>query len=210
MNNAKLITIEGGEGCGKSTQILHLRSWFKNHNIPCVFTREPGGTALGDDLRKILKNSSYSFSELSELYLFNAARIEHIEKVINPNLNKGVFVVCDRYIDSSIAYQGCGRGLGFDRVKKLCFEAVGNAVPELTIWLDLDPQKAFERKGGAERGDRLEQAGIEFHKKVYKGYKKIFRTDPRRVKRVDASKSVEEVSEQIDRILSELIKNWNN
>lgn len=94
------------------------KKWFEEHNLPYVLTLEPGGSPLGMELRKILKNSTYEFSDLAELYLFNAGRVEHIDKVIRPNLEKGVFVICDRYFDSSIAYQGNARGLGYERVKK--------------------------------------------------------------------------------------------
>lgn len=210
MKKSKFITIEGGEGCGKSTQIAFIKSWFEKHNIPCVFTLEPGGSPLGMELRKILKNSTYEFSDLAELYLFNAGRVEHIDKVIKPNLQKGIFVVCDRYFDSSIAYQGAARGLGYERVKQICFDAVDDMIPDLTIWLDLNPEDAFRRKGGADVGDRIEQTGLDFHKRVYAGYQKLYEEYPERIKRVDATKSVEEVSAQIDKILTELTKNINN
>lgn len=209
MKRSKFITIEGGEGCGKSTQIEYIKSWFEKKGLPCVFTLEPGGSPLGMELRKILKNSTYEFSDLAELYLFNAGRVEHIEKVIKPNLQKGNFVVCDRYFDSSIAYQGNARGLGYERVKQICFDAVGEMIPDLTIWLDLNPEDAFKRKGGADNGDRIEQTGLAFHKKVYEGYQKLHQEFPDRIKRVDATKSVEEVSKQIDKILTELTKNVN-
>lgn len=201
MIKPKFITIEGGEGCGKSTQIAFIKSWFKKHNIPCVFTLEPGGSPLGMELRKILKNSTYEFSDLAELYLFLAGRVEHIDKVIRPNLKNGLCVVCDRYFDSSIAYQGNARGLGYDRVKHICLEAVGDMIPDLTIWLDLNPEDAFRRKGGADKDDRIEQTGLDFHKKVYAGYQKLYEEYPKRIKRVDATKSVEEVSKEIDRLL---------
>lgn len=204
MKRSKFITIEGGEGCGKSTQIEYIKSWFQKRNIPCVFTLEPGGSPLGMELRKILKNSTYEFSDLAELYLFNAGRVEHIDKVIKPNLEMGKFVVCDRYFDSSIAYQGNARGLGYERVKSICFDAVGDMIPDLTIWLDLNPEDAFRRKGGADKGDRIEQTGLSFHKKVYEGYQRLYKEYPHRIKRVDATKGVEEVSQQIDSILTDL------
>lgn len=206
MKNAKFITVEGGEGCGKSTQIEFIKSWFEKNNLPCVFTLEPGGSMLGMELRKILKNSTYEFSDLAELFLFNAGRVEHIDKVIRPNLKNGKCVVCDRYFDSSIAYQGNARGLGYERVKKLCFDAVGDMIPDLTIWLDLKPEDAFRRKGGADLGDRIEQTGLDFHKKVYAGYQRLYEEYPERIKRVDATKTVEEVSKQIDKILTEAIQ----
>ena len=209
MKKAKFITIEGGEGCGKSTQIAFIKKWFEEHDLPYVLTLEPGGSPLGMELRKILKNSTYEFSDLAELYLFNAGRVEHIDKVIRPNLEKGVYVICDRYFDSSIAYQGNARGLGYERVKNICFDAVGYMIPDLTIWLDLDPENAFARKGGADEGDRIEQTGLDFHKKVYEGYKRLYAEYPERIKRVDASQSVENVSKQIDKILENLVKDNN-
>ena len=163
MFKGKFITIEGGEGSGKSTQINVIKAWLEKHNISYVLTREPGGSPLGEELRKILKNATYDFSEMAELYLFNAGRIEHIEKVIKPNLEKGITVVCDRYYDSTLAYQGVARGLGYEKVKNLCKLAIDGMEPDMTIWLDINPVDAFKRKGGADVGDRLEQTGLNFH-----------------------------------------------
>ncbi len=204
MNKALFITIEGGEGCGKSTQIEAIKNWFEKNNLSYVITREPGGTMLGEDLKKILKNSEYEFSDMAELYLFNAVRVEHVEKVIKPNLEQGVNVICDRYFDSSIAYQGEARGLGYEKVKKICELAVGDMIPDYTFWLDLSPDLAFQRKGGADVGDRIEQAGMEFHKNVHLGYKKLHQEFPNRIIRIDASKSLKGVSCDVEKMLNRI------
>lgn len=204
MKKAKFITIEGGEGCGKTTQIEVIKNWFEKNNLPYVLTREPGGTALGDDLRKILKNSTYEFCPLAELYLFNAGRIEHIEKVVRPNLKNNISVICDRYFDSSIAYQGEARDIGYEKVKNICLTAVGDAIPDATLWLDISPEDAFKRKGGADKDDRIEQTGIEFHKKVYFGYKKLQNEFKNRIIRIDANKNLEEVSRQVEQTLNKI------
>lgn len=204
MFKGKFITIEGGEGSGKSTQINVIKAWLEKHNIPYVLTREPGGSPLGEELRKILKNATYDFSEMAELYLFNAGRIEHIEKVIKPNLEKGITVVCDRYYDSTLAYQGVARGLGYEKVKNLCKLAIDGMEPDMTIWLDINPVDAFKRKGGADVGDRLEQTGLNFHENVYLGYKKSYFDHQNRIKRIDATQNLENVSKDVELELAKL------
>lgn len=168
------ITLEGSEGVGKSTQIRLLKEYCEKNNIPAVFTREPGGSKIAEDIRKIiLDTQNKEMSDVCEAFLYAAARIQHLQDIVAPALEQGKIVFCDRYIDSSYAYQGFGRELGYDFVKQLNSLAIGQYMPQYTIFLDLSPQEAFARKGGADKDDRLEQQGNEFFDKVYNGYKHV-------------------------------------
>ena len=201
MSKCIFITLEGGEGIGKSTQIKFIKEWFEKHNLPLVTTFEPGGTELGVNVRKILKHAEYQISPRSEVLLFNASRAELMDELVFPSLENNISVVSDRFCDSSFVYQAFGRGLDFDEVYDLTKYAIKNRFPDITFWLDLTPEQAFIRKMGADN-DRFEQTGIEFHNKVYNGYKTLHEKFPDRIKRIDASKTVEEVSAQIETYLN--------
>ena len=203
MEKGKLITLEGGEGVGKSTQLEFIKNWFEVHDIPYIITHEPGGTNLGEDIRKMLKYSKYEIKPRAELLLFNAARAEIIDEVIKPALNNRINVICDRFFDSSIVYQGYGRGLDKEIVTDICRYATDQIDPDITFWLDLSPKEAFERKFGPDKGDRFEENSLEFHNAIYNGYKELHQKY-KRIKRIDASKSVDEVSEQIDYYLTQI------
>lgn len=195
------ISLEGGEGVGKSTQIAFIKEWFEKHNIPYVNTFEPGGTELGQEVRKILKHAEYKVCPRAEMLLFNACRAELVNDVIIPSLNDNISVISDRYIDSCFVYQAYGRGLDFDEVYNITSYAINNTFPNITFWFDLPPQLAFERKMGADN-DRFEQIGMDFHNKVYESFKELSIKFPERIKRIDASKSKEEVSAQIEEYLN--------
>ncbi len=204
MKKAIFITLEGGEGVGKSTQLNFLGEWFKAHNMPFITTHEPGGTPLGEEVRKILKHADYKITPRSELFLLNACRAELVDDVIIPALSSGVSVISDRYLDTCIAYQYYARGIEYDKVKDMTEYAISNNYPTITFWLDLPPIDAFRRKMGADENDRFEQSGLDFHNKVYNGYKEMHAQNPDRIKRIDASKSAEEVKEEIEKYLDEL------
>lgn len=177
----KFITFEGCEGCGKSTQVRLLKEYLTEKNLPFVLAREPGGTEISEKLREIIldKNSS-AMTAQCEALLYAAARCQIIDEVILPALADGKLVILDRYIDSSFAYQAYARGLGYDFVAKANVYALENCMPDLTVFMDVSPDKAFSRKGGVDAGDRLETAGAEFHNKVYDGYKKLIERTPDR------------------------------
>lgn len=196
------ISLEGGEGVGKSTQIAFIKDWFEKHNLPLVNTFEPGGTELGQEIRKILKHAEYNITPRAELLLFNACRAELMEDVVFPSLNQNISVLSDRFCDSSFVYQSYGRGLDFDDVYNIISYATNDTFPYYTFWLDLPPKEAFERKNGADN-DRFEQTGLDFHNKVYNAYKELHEKFPERIKRIDASKSIEEVSAQIEKYLND-------
>ena len=203
MEKGIFISLEGGEGVGKSTQIEFIKKWFEDHNLKYLCTKEPGGTPLGEQVRGILKYAKFEIVPRAELLLFNAARAELIEEVIRPAINNRINVISDRFFDSTIAYQAYGRGLDVNTVMDICKYATDQIEPDITFWLDLPPKEAFERKFGADKDDRMEQSGIEFHNRVYEGYKYLAKTYPNRIKRIDASKSAEEVSAQIDYYLTQ-------
>ena len=188
------ITFEGCEGSGKSTQLALLKEHFVKNGIDAMFTREPGGTVISEKLREIILSSEFSeMNDRTEALLYAAARVQLIDEKIAPYVEKGGIVVCDRYIDSSFAYQAFARGLGMEYVKSINSYAIENRMPDATIFFDISPEEAFGRKGGAEKGDRLEQSGMEFHNKVYRGYLEICRLYPERIVVIDAHGSAEEI-----------------
>lgn len=202
MEKAIFISLEGGEGVGKSTQIAFITEWFKKHNLPLTTTFEPGGTELGQEVRKILKHAEYDITPRAELLLFNACRAELMEEVIKPAISNNISILSDRFCDSTFVYQSYGRGLDFNKTYNITQFAVDDVFPYFTFWLDLPPKEAFARKNGADN-DRFEQTGLDFHNKVYEAYKDLSKKFPNRIKRIDASKSVEEVSAQIEQYLNE-------
>jgi len=177
-----LITFEGTDGCGKSTQIRFLKAHLEQKGHAVLVSREPGGTAAGEKIRQILLNDDHTnISPLCELFLFEAARAQHMAEVVFPALEQGKIVILDRFIDSSYAYQGIARGLGGEMVELLNNYAVSGRQPDLTLLLSLPPKAAFQRKGGRDNGDRMEQAGEEFFKKVRQGYELAAQKNPERI-----------------------------
>ncbi len=184
----KFITFEGPEGVGKSRQIKLLQSYLEEHGISYYLTREPGGSSISEQIRAIILNSeNKEMTDYCEALLYASARAQLVEQEILPRLNAGELVICDRYIDSSVAYQGYARGLTVDYVLKINDYAVKNCLPDCTLFLDLTPEQAFLRKGGVDKGDRVELSGMEFHNAVYLGYKDIAKNNPERVEVIDAS-----------------------
>ena len=200
----KFVTFEGCEGVGKSTQVKKLKEYLVSRGINAVFTREPGGTPISEQIRTIILDpENKSMDDVTELMLYAAARRQHTQEFIKPRLENGETVICDRYIDSTTAYQGYARGLGSETVENLNALAVGDVNIDLRIFLDLSPERAFDRKGGRDEGDRLENEKMEFHKRVYDGFCKIAEKYPLRVVRVDASGSKQQTHEKIIKTLIE-------
>ena len=182
----KFITFEGCEGSGKSTQVAMFREYLEKNGIDYVFTREPGGTEIAEKIRGIILDvKNAEMTDECEALLYSAARAQHIKEKIIPALNEGKLVLCDRYIDSSYAYQAYARGLGIDFIKKINSYAVDNCMPDYTVFLNISSTDAFLRKGGQDKDDRLEQVGLEFHKKVFNGYKKVIEAQPDRFLIID-------------------------
>lgn len=199
MKNRKgyFVTLEGGEGSGKSTQLKLLEDYLDKGGYDVIYTREPGGTPISEEIRKILLGGkNVEMSDETEALLFAAARAQHIKEKILPAIAEGKTVVCDRYVHSSLVYQGYARGLG-EFVEKVNSYALENCMPDVTIFLDITPERAFARKGGADADDRLEQSGIDFHRRVYDGYVRMAEKFPDHFVRVNADRGIDEVFAEI-------------
>ncbi len=197
MNNCgigKLITLEGPEGAGKTTQSEALLQWLVKAGYNPVVTREPGGTDLGRRIRHMLLDAGSDITDKAEILLYAADRAQHVEKVIIPALRQGRIVLCDRYIDSTTAYQGYARGLGTEFVEQVNRIATGGLVPDLTLIYDIPPDKGIARKKSSL--DRLEQEDLEFHRLVREGYLMIARREPSRVKVINALNDIETVTRE--------------
>ncbi|MGI6553944.1 MAG: dTMP kinase [Bacillota bacterium] len=197
MNNCrmgKLITLEGPEGAGKTTQSDALLQWLVKAGYDLVVTREPGGTDLGRRIRHMLLDAGSDITDKAEILLYAADRAQHVEKVIIPALRRGRIVLCDRYIDSTTAYQGYARGLGTEFVEQVNRIATGGLVPDLTLIYDIPPDKGMARKKSSL--DRLEQEDLEFHRLVREGYLMIARKEPSRVKVINALNDIETVTRE--------------
>ena len=175
-----LITFEGGEGCGKSTQARLLHKKLQQHNIASLLTQEPGGTPLGNKIRSVLKvKGDFSISPLSELFLFSACRSQLIRDVIGPALRAGQVVVCDRFCDSTVVYQGFARGLDLHLIDLINTSATGGLKPDVTILLDILPEEGLKRKKQA-HGDRFDSEELSFHRRIREGYLDLAAKDPGR------------------------------
>ena len=189
------ITFEGGDGCGKTTQIKLLDEYLRSKGYQTLLTREPGSKGLGIKLREILLNYDGEVSPRAESFLFLADRAQHVDCIIKPALKNGVIVLCDRHTDSTVAYQGYGRGLDLEQIHNLNSIATNGLKPDLTIVLDVDVETS-QKRVGAEK-DRMESAGIEFFERVRKGFLEIAKQEPERVKVVDSTQTIEEIHKQI-------------
>lgn len=199
------ITFEGAEGSGKSTQTTILKNWLDEQNISAVLTHEPGGTALGEKISDLLKWAKETkISPITELMLFNSSRSQLINEIINPALESGKVVICDRFFDSSTAYQSYGRGLDFNTVINVNMTATDGLSPDLTILLDLAIEDGLSRKSG-DKLDRFELEDIEFHHKVREGYIALAEAEPERWLVIDATLPKENISEIIRDKVSSLL-----
>ena len=192
--------MECTDGCGKTTQIRNIIDHLSSLGCRVVLTREPGGTRISENIRSIILDPTFTeMHSITELMLYSAARAQLVEQVIKPSIAKSETVICDRYIDSFYAYQGYGRGLDMDMLKKITSLAIDDMIPDITIFLDLDPEIGLRRRMNAANGDRIENEQIEFHRRVYDGYKQLARENPDRINIIDASRSVEEVWQDVRR-----------
>ena len=198
------ITFEGTEGCGKSTHVKLLKQFLDQNNIRSVVTFEPGGTPVGQKIRKLLLDKTATFHENAELLLFGADRIEHVSTVIKPALKEGKSVICDRYIDSTTAYQEGGRGLPKDRVEFINGLSSQGVVPDITIILDLPSSEGLKRVKESVR-DRFESESMDFHDRVRNKFLDIARAEPHRVKVVSSIESIDTVQGKIREIVREYL-----
>ncbi|HTY12560.1 MAG TPA: dTMP kinase [Candidatus Omnitrophota bacterium] len=191
------ISFEGGEGCGKSTHAEMLKKYLESAGKQVVITREPGGTALGGTLRKILLDDDLSIEPLTEMLFFGADRVEHVEKVIRPALAEGKIVISDRFIDSTIAYQLGGRVLPEDMVRYINWIASKGLVPDLTFLLDVPVEEGLKRTAARGKTNRFEKEIVQFHERVRDKYLEIAAGNPGRVKVIDTFKGIEETQKEI-------------
>lgn len=197
------IVFEGGEGAGKSTQETVLAQWLEGRGLSVVRTREPGGTPAGEAIRTILLSNDYAgLTDRAEALLFAAARGEHAAQIIRPALEGGAIVVCDRYLDSSVAYQGYGRGLGPDFVRNLSLWATRDLVPDLTVLLDVDPSIGLSR---VQSPDRLESEPIEYHQRVRQAFVDLAAANPDRYLVIDADQDKDAIAQRIRRRVADLL-----
>lgn len=191
----RFITIEGGEGCGKSTLCACLSDRLEKLEVKHIVTREPGGIDSSEDIRSVI--FKHDIDRKSEVLLFAAARNEHLKEKVLPALAKGEYVICDRYVDSSLAYQGHAQGLGIDAVYTINKYVIEDALPEVTFWLDMDPEAALNRISNEREINRFDRKSIEFHEKVREGYAILAKQFPERYVKLDATKSIEQLAVEI-------------
>lgn len=199
------ITLEGGEGSGKTSAIQLIRQYYEEKNIPVVMTREPGGVEIAEQIRGIiLDRNNTAMDGRTEALLYAAARRQHLVEIVVPALTEGATVVCDRFIDSSLAYQGHARGLGMNEVWSINQFAIDGLLPDMTFYLDLEPEIGLERiqKDREREMDRLDLEQLGFHHKVREGYLQIAKQYPDRIHIIDAAVPLEQVAAQIIEILS--------
>ena len=202
-NKGLFITFEGADGCGKTTQLNLLSDYLKENGFEVVVTREPGGKGLGEKIREILLNYEGDVSSNCEAFLFLADRAQNTDIIVKPAIDSGKIVLCDRHTDSSVAYQGYGRGVDINQIKTLNKLATSGLVPDLTFVFDIDTETAQKRVGMIK--DRMESAGIEFHNKVRKGYLEIAKDEPERIKVINSNDSIENIFVQVRDYISKLI-----
>jgi dTMP kinase len=196
------ITLEGPDGSGKSTQALLLIKFLKKAGYKVLHTREPGGDRVAESIRRLLLSPRNQIVPETELFLYWASRSQHVQQVINPALAKGVVVVCERFNDATIAYQGYGRNVNLELIKKMNEIAAGGLTPDLTFLLDISPvrglKKVLEAKGVK---DRFEREKISFHNRVRQGYLTLAAQEPQRVKKISGTGSIEHIHQQIIKII---------
>ena len=200
MKKGLFITFEGADGCGKTTQLNLLKKYLENKNYEVILTREPGAVGLGERVRDILLNYEGEVSDRCESFLFLADRAQNIDMIVTPAVDNGKIVLCDRHTDSTVAYQGYGRGLDIKQINMLNNLATNGRKPDLTFVFDVDIETSMKRVGNEK--DRMENAGMEFFNRVRHGYLELSKQEPERIKVIDSTKSIEDVFEQVLKIIN--------
>ncbi len=203
MKKGLFITFEGADGCGKTTQLNLLKDYLENKGYEVVITREPGAKGLGEKIREILLNYDDEVSNRCESFLFLADRAQNIDIIVNPAIQQGKIVLCDRHTDSTVAYQGYGRGLDIKQINMLNNIATNNKKPDLTLVFDVDIETSMKRVGSQQ--DRMEKSGKDFFNRVRNGYLELAKQEPERIKVIDTTKSIEEVQKDVVEIIDQYI-----
>lgn len=204
MKKGLFITFEGADGCGKTTQLNLLKDYLENKGYEVIITREPGAKGLGEKIREILLNYDGEVSNRCESFLFLADRAQNIDIIVKPAIEEGKIVLCDRHTDSTVAYQGYGRGLDIEQINMLNHIATNSTKPDLTLVFDVDIETSMQRVGNQQ--DRMEKSGKEFFNKVRNGYLELAKQEPDRIKVIDTTKSITEVQKDVVNIINKYIK----
>ncbi|MEG2424948.1 dTMP kinase [Glutamicibacter sp.] len=204
------IVFEGGDGAGKSTQVALAQQWLESRGAKVTTTREPGGTQISEELRSlVLEHGHGEIDARTEALIYSAARAAHVQQVISPALDAGTHIICDRFVDSSLAYQGMGRALGFDAVASINDFATGGLKPDATIILDISAAQGRARRiaasGGVEDSDRLESEPDDFHERIRNAFLDLAARDPQRYLVLDATASVEQLQQSVAQHLAGLL-----
>lgn len=205
--DGKFISFEGPEGSGKTSVIMAVEQYLTNKGYDILTTREPGGIKIAEDIRNIILNKENIAMDMhAEALLFAASRSQHFHQKIVPALQEGKIIICDRFIDSSLAYQGYARGLGIDEVYAINQFGIGNTLPMLTIFIDVPPKVGLERVfSKRDKVDRLDLETLAFHERVYEGYMLLADKFPHRIKKVDGTSSIEQVTEETIKIIETIL-----
>ncbi|OKP76915.1 dTMP kinase [Paenibacillus helianthi] len=202
------ITLEGGDGSGKTTVLGRVAAYLQNHSMPYLITREPGGIEIAEKIRSIILDPAHTAMDArTEALLYAASRSQHLAEVVEPALKEGLTVLCDRFVDSSLVYQGYARGLGIEEVRKINQFATSGRTPDLTFYLDVDPEVGLSRIAANEEREvnRLDLESLAFHQRVRDGYCQVIKSDPERIVVLDANRPIHMVEQDIVRILKERI-----
>jgi len=211
MKKGLFIVFEGGEGTGKTTAINTIYDWIRENGFKCIKTREPGGIKISEEIRQVVLNKdNKNMDARTEALLYAAARRQHLVEKVIPALEVGSIVLCDRFIDSSLAYQGYARNLGIEEVMSINKFAIGEYMPDMTILFDLDPKIGLERikSNNSREINRLDLEKLDFHERVRTGYNVVYKNNQDRIIKIDAGQSKEDVIKQIQNILKSKI--WTN
>jgi len=199
MPRLPFITFEGSEGCGKTTQVLRLAARLERSGIPHLLTREPGGTPIGETIRELLQFAPHNsaMTAETELLLFEASRSQLVRETIKPALERGLYVIADRFFDSTTVYQGAARKLDHEMVERLNAFVVGDCVPDITFLLDVDAATAASRMQKPRKADRMEQQPADFYERVREAYRELAKRDPNRVVLIDGSRTADQIENEI-------------
>lgn len=213
MNKGLFVSIEGLDGSGKTTQINKIKDYVESKGYQTLIVREPGGTIIGEKVRDILlDNNHLEMTSVAEMLLYASSRAQLFEEKIKPYLDKGFCVICDRFVDSSVAYQGYGRLIDPKKVLETNLIAINNRMPDITFYLDIDPEESLQRRFNATKTDRLENEAMEFHHRVSEGYKTICKENKSRIVKINATNKINDISEVIYKKLDKVIERndlWN-
>lgn len=204
--NGKFITIEGIDGSGKSTMSQRIVDKIKERGFDVILTREPGGTDVSEKIREVILHND--IDSKTEVLLFAASRREHIVKKIKPSLEKGIFVVCDRFLDSSIAYQAYGRGLDKQEILSINNYALGGVKPDVTLYFDVDVERGLARTQKRDDNNKLDRESVEFYEKIKSAYDDLLFEEPERIRRVNANAELVAVEKEVDKLIERMFMEW--